>query len=88
MTSALERRHLFAQSAHWLAAWLAGWLGSAIAAQLAVRRNGVPFVRTTRRLGETVEYDIAFAYACRTKKNPLCGAQRSLIISPNGVSDD
>jgi hypothetical protein len=39
---ALERRHLFAQSAHWLAAWLAGWLGSAIAAQLASRRSLVP----------------------------------------------
>jgi hypothetical protein len=36
---ALEHRHLFTQSAHWLAAWLAGWLGAAIAVQLAGRRD-------------------------------------------------
>lgn len=36
---ALEHRHLFTRSAHWLAAWLAGWLGATIAVQLAARRD-------------------------------------------------
>lgn len=34
---------------------------TAIAAQLAVRRNGIPFVRSIRRAVNSVEYDIGFA---------------------------